>query len=63
MTAMQKAELANLYDRDPDFKGYVDRCRRVNGRTVEQMLTLHTISDYAGWLKNIKKGEQESWMD
>lgn len=62
MTRMRMDELMDLYERDPDYRMFVDKSRKNSGKTVEQMLSLHTVSDYGMWLKETKKGDG-IWMD
>lgn len=47
-------ELKSLYKRDEDFKGYVDRMSTARNMSVNEILQLNILQQYALYLKNIK---------
>ena len=53
---MDLSESKQFYNKDPDFKQYVDKCREADGRSVEEELELKItqgVADYYKEQKNI----------
>ena len=48
-------DLKQLYTENPDFKRYVDECRKADGRSVDEELRLKTVH-YAAEYYQEKQG-------
>lgn len=44
---MTDNELKQLYANDPDYQEYVDKCRAVDGRTIDEEIALKIVQ-YVG---------------
>ena len=52
---MTDAELKQMYNDDPNFKIYVDKCRKNNNNSVEEELKLITIQFVAEFYQGKSK--------
>lgn len=48
-------ELYDLYQRDPDFKAYVDKWAHNHDLSIFEVFRFNILGEYAKWLKEKKK--------
>ena len=53
---MSNEDIRQFYNNDPDFKRYVDECRKMDGRTVEEELKFKIIKIVAEFYHEKSKG-------
>lgn len=53
---MSNEDIRQFYDNDPDFKKYVDECRKMDGRSAEEELKLKIVRNVAGFYHARSKG-------
>lgn len=53
---MTNEDIRQFYDNDPDFERYVDECRKMDGRSVEEELKLKIIRNVAEFYRDKSKG-------
>ncbi len=55
---MSNEEAKELYDSNPEFKEYIDKCRKQRGLSVEEELSFITPKLYGEWLVEDRKGRE-----
>ena len=50
-------ELYDLYQRDADFKEYVDKWAKNHDLSIFEVFRFNILGEYAKWLKENKKGK------
>ena len=48
-------ELYDLYQRDPDFKEYVDKWAKNHDLSIWEVFRMNILKEYAKWLREVKK--------
>jgi len=48
-------ELYDLYQRDEDFKEYVDKWAKNHDLSIWEVFRMNILKEYAKWLREVKK--------
>ena len=56
---MEDLKLNSMYTMNEDFRNFVDRCAKTYKKTVEEVLQMETTREYAAYVRNRHKDEEE----